>query len=61
MSEPLDNIEEFESKKTGKTLPLGWQVLFWGLILWGIYYIAAYSPSISGWSQESAYKESLTK
>lgn len=61
MSEPMDNIEEFESKKTGKRLPLGWQLLFWGLILWGIYYTAAYTPAISGWSQENAYKESLKK
>lgn len=61
MSEPLDNIEEFESKKTANRIPLGWQLLFWGLILWGIYYTAAYTPSISGWSQENDYQESLKK
>jgi choline-glycine betaine transporter len=61
MSEPMDNIDEFESKKTGNRLPLGWQLLFWGLILWGIYYTVSYTPGISGWSQENAYKESLKK
>ena len=54
-----DNIEAFESKKTGKNVPLGWQILFWGLILWGIYYVAVYTPAISGWSQERAYTESM--
>ena len=59
MDEPLDNIEEFESKKTGHTLPLGWLLLYGGLILFGIYYTVAYMPSLSGWSQEKAYTESL--
>ena len=61
MSEPLDNIDDFESKKTAHHLPLGWQLLFWGLILFGIYYTVAYMPSITGWSQENAYKESIKK
>ena len=61
MTEPLDvdNIEAFESKETGRRIPLGWQLLFWGLILFGIFYVVAYTPAISGWSQESAYTQSL--
>jgi hypothetical protein len=59
MTEPLDNIDEFEAKETSHHLPLGWQLLFWGLILWGVYYAVAHTPAISGWSQESAYTESL--
>ncbi len=55
----IDNIEAFESKETGRRIPIGWQILFWGLIIWGIYYVAAYTPTISGWSQERAYTESL--
>jgi cytochrome c oxidase cbb3-type subunit 3 len=31
--------------------PRGFLLLFFGLIAWGIYYIAAYTPQISGWSQ----------
>lgn len=61
MVEEMDNIEEFEAKDTSKKLPVGWLILFWGLILWGAYYFIAYTPSISGWSQEKAYEESLTK
>jgi hypothetical protein len=59
MADELDNIHDFETKDTSKKLPLGWQLLFWSLILWGIYYFAAHTPAISGWSQERAYTESL--
>jgi cytochrome c oxidase cbb3-type subunit III len=31
--------------------PRGFLLLFFGLIAWGIYYIAAYTPEFSGWSQ----------
>ena len=61
MAEDIDNIEEFEAKETLGKLPLGWLILFWALIAWGIYYFAAYTPAISGWSQEKAYEESLKK
>ncbi len=61
MAEELDDIESFESKATSKKLPLGWQLLFWGLILWGIYYAVAHTPAITGWSQEREYKESVSK
>ena len=61
MAEDFDNIEEFEAKETAKKLPVGWLILFWGLIIWGIFYLAAYSPSISGWSQGKAYEESVKK
>ena len=61
MAEELDNMEEFEAKETAHKLPLGWLILFWGLILWGIYYFVSYSPAISGWSQSKAYEESVKK
>jgi len=61
MAEELDNIHDFEAKDTAKKLPLGWQLLFWGLILFGVYYFVAYMPFISGWSQERAFTESLKK
>jgi len=61
MAEELDDIEKFESKETSRKLPIGWLILFWALILWGIYYFAAYSPAISGWSQSKAYEESIKK
>lgn len=59
MQEDLDNIEEFEAKETAKRLPLGWVILYVGLILWGIYYTVMYLPAISGWTQEGAYEQSL--
>jgi len=59
MADDSDNIHDFEAKDTARTLPLGWQILFWGLILFGVYYFIAYTPSISGWSQERAYTDSV--
>ena len=61
MAEDFDNIEAFEAKETSRKLPVGWLILFWGLIIWGIYYFVAYTPAISGWSQEKAYEESIKK
>ena len=61
MADDFDNIHDFEAKATANKIPLGWQLLFWALILWGIYYTVSYTPSISGWSQERAYTESIRK
>ncbi len=61
MAEDLDTLEEFEAKKTAHTIPVGWLILYIGLIIFGIYYVVAYTPGISGWSQEKAYQESLIK
>jgi choline-glycine betaine transporter len=61
MVEEYDDIEALEAKETANKLPIGWQILFWGLILWGIYYFVAYTPAISGWSQAKAYEESINK
>jgi hypothetical protein len=61
MAEELDNIHDFEAKGTSRTIPIGWQILFWALIVWGVYYIATYTPLFSGWSQESAYTKSISK
>ena len=47
----LDDLSQFEAKETSHTLPKGYLVLYFGLILWGIWYLWAYSPWGSGWSQ----------
>jgi hypothetical protein len=47
----LDDLEQFEAKATARKLPIGFRLLFWGLILFGAYYLWAYSPSLGGWSQ----------
>jgi hypothetical protein len=59
MTEELDDIEAFEAKETARKLPIGWLILFFGLIIWGVYYFVSYTPGISGWSQEKAYEESI--
>lgn len=61
MAEEMDDIESFESKETAHRLPIGWLLLFWGLILWGVFYLYSYTPSLGGWSQEGAYQESVHK
>ena len=45
MDEPIGKMEEHNK------VPRGFLVLLFGLIAFGIYYIAAYTPWISGWSQ----------
>ena len=46
-----DTAEGMEAKETANDLPIGWQILFYGLILWGVYYLYAYSPWSTGWTQ----------
>ena len=47
----LDDIEAFEAKGTARKLPVGWLLLFWGLIVFGAYYLWAYTPALGGWAQ----------
>ena len=47
----LDDLSKFEAKDTARKLPVGFSLLFWGLILFGVYYLWAYSPSLGGWRQ----------
>lgn len=51
MSEELDDLSRFEAKETSHKLPVGWLVLFWGLIAWGAWYLWTYSPWGGGWMQ----------
>lgn len=32
-------------------VPLGWRILFWGLTAFGAYYLVAYTPDFTGWTQ----------
>jgi hypothetical protein len=47
----IDDLSAFESKETARKIPVGWALLFWGLVVWGAYYLWAYSPALGGWSQ----------
>jgi len=47
----MDDLAAFESKETSGKIPVGWALLFWGLIAWGAYYLWAYTPALGGWRQ----------
>jgi hypothetical protein len=47
----MDDLSQFEAKETSEKLPVGWVLLFWGLIVWGAWYLWTYSPALGGWSQ----------
>jgi hypothetical protein len=47
----LDDLSKFEAKETSKKLPVGWVVLFWGLVIWGLFYVWRYTPALGGWAQ----------
>ncbi len=34
-------------------VPVGWRILFWGLIVFGAYYLWRYTPAFTGWTQAS--------
>ena len=51
MSEKENQELDFTPREEEKPVPVGWRVLFWGLILFGAYYLWAYSPAFSGWTQ----------
>ena len=59
MNELPDTADGLEAKATASKVPLGFWLLFWGLIVWGVYYPWTYSPSLGGWSQSKAYDESV--
>ena len=46
-----DDLSAFEARETSHTLPLGWSLLFWGLIAFSLYYGWAYTPALGGWQQ----------
>jgi len=46
-----DTAEAMERKDTYDSLPTGWLVLYFGLIAWGAWYLWAYSPWSTGWTQ----------
>lgn len=43
--------QRFQEFERHNKPPMAFFVLFFALIAWGVYYIARYTPEISGWSQ----------
>lgn len=48
-----DSAESLQAKETEHAVPVGIKALFAGLVLWGVYYLWAYSPWSTGWTQEA--------
>lgn len=46
--------DAFKEMESHNRVPRFFLVFFFALIAWGAYYIAAYTPRISGWSQYDA-------
>jgi hypothetical protein len=61
MDEMPDTAEAMDAKKTAHVLPLGWLVLFWGLIAWGLVYLWLYSPVTTGWTQAGEYERAAAQ
>ena len=48
----LDDLRQLDSpKETENKLPVGWLILFFGLIAWGAWYLWTFTPGLGGWSQ----------
>jgi TRAP-type C4-dicarboxylate transport system permease small subunit len=50
VNEELDSLEAFEAKETKHHLPIGFLVLYFGLVAWGAWYLW----SMWGWRQGAA-------
>jgi hypothetical protein len=48
-----ESAEALQNQETAHAFPLGLKLLFAGLVLWGVYYLFAYSPWSSGFTQEA--------
>ncbi len=59
MSEIPDTADSMEAKETARRLPVGWLLLFFGLIAWGAVYIWLYSPATTGWTQAGEYQKAV--
>lgn len=59
MSIENDDVKSFSREDTAHKLPMFWVLLFAGLIVWGVYYLYAYTPFLGGYTQEAELLESL--
>ncbi len=51
--------DAFKDMERHNRIPSFFLVFFFALIAWGIYYIAAYTPQISGWSQYDVLQKEM--
>lgn len=52
------NAEEMESHNK---VPMGFALFFIGMIIWGVFYLWAYTPELGGWSQHQELVEEIKK
>ena len=55
----MSTDSSFKEMEKHNKVPRGYLVLLLGLVAWGFYYIAAYTPGISGWSQYKVYTKEV--
>ena len=53
--------DAFKELEQDNKIPLFFLVFFFALIAWGVYYIAVYTPEISGWSQYDVLNQEMEK
>jgi cytochrome c oxidase cbb3-type subunit 3 len=51
--------ETFKDMERHNRIPRFFLIFLFALIAWGVYYIAAYTPQISGWSQYTVLQKEL--
>jgi len=51
--------DAFKELEQDNKIPLFFLVFFFALIAWGVYYIAVYTPEISGWSQYDVLNQEM--
>lgn len=51
--------DTFKDMERHNRIPRFFLVFFFALIAWGVYYIAAYTPQISGWSQYDVLRKEV--
>jgi cytochrome c oxidase cbb3-type subunit 3 len=56
-NEPMEH--PFSDMERHNRVPRGFLVFMLGLIAWGVYYLAAYTPEFSGWSQYDVLSREL--
>ncbi|HET6439513.1 MAG TPA: cbb3-type cytochrome c oxidase N-terminal domain-containing protein [Anaeromyxobacter sp.] len=51
MDEQNSQELDFTPVEGDRPVPLGWRLLFWGLIAFGAIYLWRYTPAFTGWTQ----------
>lgn len=48
-----------EIREENNRIPMGWKLFFGGVIIWMVYYIIAFTPEISGWTQYAKLEKAM--